>query len=183
MGYYTEWTATPIYNQAALCYSIFSSEDYIVPLRILEYQGTQKPVGSNPKQVIPRVLASGRAIGGNLLINSPTPLPRIAISGELDTPIGVLTSSATTPVSSMSFATPLLKLGTTVLTYGDLIASCIEGRIQISSDWKVIEPTWFRDPFGRVFSNVKIEKFSATFVEARPGRQTFSMTLRAFANG
>jgi hypothetical protein len=179
---YVEWS-TSTSSTAALAYSIQSPQDWVIPLRILEYQGLAKPRTVVAKQILPLRPSFDVATDGNLISWGTTSLPRITLSGEIDTPIAALTSDSSTIPTVGNFATPIPRFGTQVISYADIIGLCLEGNILTSTGKPtIVHPDWFRDPFGRQFNNVRVEKFQASFVEAVPGRHTFSMTLRVFGN-
>ena len=187
MGAYQEWaSATPTAAElknpsgaASICFPAVASstsEDLVIPLRVTSYQGVSRQRTVSQKQTIGRLtLSSNNRVGGNFIGVGKMNFATLSISGEMDSPIAQFGI----------YATPTLRYPTNnsnsyQVTYADIIAACIEGRVydaDNSNFYESIQPLWFRDPFGRVFTKVKIRAFSAAFVEMAPGRQSFSMTL------
>ena len=174
MTNYTEWgSATPVadFRQAALQYPNYETpaSPITIPLRVLSYRGLSRARETKALEILPSVdLKTNRTFNSPLISAGKLSFPKIVISGEIDTPI----VSTATPL-------PAVILGGQNVTYADVIAAYLEGRIY-SSIPVVTDPNWFRDPFGRTFSKVRVESFDAAFVEAVPGRTTFNLTLRVF---
>lgn len=148
-----------------------------IPMLITSYIPRSKKPKVNTITTLPMVdVFSGTAFGGNAVAEGPQELAKITVEGTMDTPT----------VSSGGWQVPaIMDGGGERYTYAEIILACIEGRYQasthpLSSDgyWYVkTEPLSFTDPYGRVFNSPRIFDFSASYVEAVPGRNSFSMTL------
>lgn len=156
----------------------------VIPLRLTSYSGlTSKPTTSSV-DIIPIINPNdgGFAIGGKTISYSSMELPKIHIEGYADTPC-----TATT-VSGELLNIPQAIFNSMNVTYADLITAYMEGRanlqtvntggITLDNMWTRTNPTWFRDPFGRVYNNPKVISFNASYVEQYPGRTTFQMILQ-----
>lgn len=189
MAAYQEWTsadpsATSLDNPsgaAALCYpagaTTLTSDDITIPLRLTSYSGVNRKRTISSKQSIGKLTLSTNTVSNsNFIGQSKMVLPTITISGEMDSP-----TSTSGNYSLPSTSYPTNASNTYKLTYPDIIAACLEGRVyELNGSTKtygVIQPNWFRDPFGRLFTGVEVRSFSAAFVEGVPGRHTFNMVL------
>lgn len=185
MPIYEHDTETATYDAPALAYPQISgitvpanlppdvaNANIVIPLLITTYSGPTRAPSVNQVPLLPLIdPKSNLAYGGNTLSLGVNQLAKIKMEGTIDTP-GVETTVAGEPrklnISSIT-------AGTTKLTYGDLIALCLEGRV--SATYSRYDPIWFRDPFGRYYNNPRILDYQANYVEAVPNRTTFSITL------
>ena len=188
MPAYQEWasadvTASTLKNPsgaAALCYpagaTTLTSDDLIIPMRITSYQGVSRSRTASSRQTIGRLTVStNSSSGGNLAAMGKMTLATIALQGELDSP-----TKTAEIFSTPSIVYPTNSSNSYTVSYADIIAACLEGRVYElgnPSYYGVVHPNWFRDPFGRLFNRVRVRSFSASFTEAAPGRQTFNMVL------
>ena len=174
MTIYTEWnSATPVANfrQAALQFPNFATpaSPVQIALRILTYKGVTRGRETKSLDLIPNYdSTTNRAYASAMVSTGKMGMPKIQLSGEIDSPIDPVTAMPTTTVAGYS------------ANYAEMIAAYLEGRIAGSGSPATVHPDWFRDPFGRTFSGVRIEHFDAAMVENVPGRATFNMTLRVF---
>ena len=169
---FQDFTTTPIFNQPAIAYPAIGTEQtaIVIPMRVFQYIGLKRDRKLAPMGVIPSVNPKTNvATGGTFITGGTMELPKLTISGQLDTPVAAATTRS-------QFATPTLTYFSQRVTYADIIAGCLEGRVT-NTDGSSIDPLWFRDPFGKVFTGIKVLRFDAKYVERVPGRQTFNLGL------
>lgn len=111
----------------------------------------------------------GTTWGGTAVADGPQELPKTTLAGHIDTPLD-------------ADNLPTVMAGTQHMSYAEFIIACLDGRAGSfmwgdARVWKTIQPVWFRDPYGRVYFNPRVFDFTATFLEAVPGRTNFTMTL------
>jgi hypothetical protein len=67
------------------------------------------------------------------------------------------------------------------LTYPQIMAAYFSGTIGVPNSynnrWATVDPTAYRDPYGRVYNSPRVLTFTAARTEAVPYRHTFTMTL------
>lgn len=165
---------TNVYNQPALAFkyspdiSIPGGPSPVIVPMTLTVSGVPT-AASTPTQVIvtPIVMPSGLVVGSNVLGDAPINQPRISLEGTMDTP---LTIDGTDHV-------PAILVNNTIrITWAEYVVMCMEGRV--TSTYTRWDPLWYRDPFGRQYNNPRIVDFTAQYVEAVPGRTSFTMQLK-----
>lgn len=156
----------------------------VIPIRLTTYSGPTSKQQVNSIDLMPvfNPANGGFAVGGKTVSYGASELIKIQMEGYIDTPC------TETIVSGESLNIPKPTLNSMAVTYADLIATYTEGRASISSVnvggttinnmWTRVNPTWFRDPFGKVFNNPKVINFSGSYVEAIPARTNFTMLLQ-----
>lgn len=165
-----DWQATPIYEQAALRYPAAGSYGQLeIPMRLTSFKPVSRKVELRVTEVPFRVDPNPNTIGYPSFTEAAESIPLLEFEGYMDTPLGNI---------SGSFATPLLYRGGYPITYGDFIAQSFSGELSGTSLRERVEPLWFRDPYGRYYSNPKVQDFNCSYVEAVPQRQQFSLVLR-----
>lgn len=112
------------------------------------------------------ILAADNAVGVTVASHGVNSLARIHMEGHITTP--------TTHVGPNEL--PNIRIDGTYSTWADFIIMCFEGRS--NAFYGKVEPSLFRDPFGRIYTKLKILDFTAAHVEAVPGRTTFTMELK-----
>lgn len=167
---YQDFTTTPIFRRAALRFPASGTQaQNEIPLVLDDYKPPTRTPQTNVVTSIPHIESANTVYGGTFRSTGSSALNKITMSGYIETP--TQKTGDTTP-----YATPLLKVDNKAYTYADLIAMYIEGRL--AGNRTKVNPLWFRDPFGRVFTNPTIFDFTANYVEAVPGRTTFTMVLK-----
>lgn len=161
----------------------------VIPIRLTTYSGpqTKQQLGSIDVMPIFNPNDGGYAVGGKTLSYGQSELTKIQMEGYIETPC------TETTVSGEKLNIPTPKFNSMNVTYADLIAAYTEGRANVTSVnaggvilnnmWVRTNPTWFRDPFGKVYNNPKVINFTASYVESIPGRTTFTMQLQVMAYG
>lgn len=111
--------------------------------------------------------------GSGTLSTAASQLPRIQLEGYIDTP---LTNVGGVNLPTLSYT----QISTTVrITFVQFMIMCFEGTAPASVfGWAKWDPIWFRDPYGRIYSNPKVLDLNGAYVEAIPGRNTFSISLK-----
>lgn len=167
-------TTTPVFNKASLYYSsIGGYGPYSILLRVTTYRiasETAKLQNVTALPAYPSFSAPGfntSLYGSNLLIEGVTELPKLQLQGHMDTP---MTQVGTKVQSTVTLA------GQPV-SYGDVITTAVEGRAG-NEKGAVVNPDYFLDAFGRVFSKPRITEFTATYIQGVPFRQNFTLTLQ-----
>lgn len=171
-------STTPIYSRPTLYYSGIGP--YSIRLRLTAYRiGTEVAKVANITS-LPATYGNTPAYGTNFLIEGTSELPKIQIDGHIDTPF-------TAAHEYVPLTTPITKVGVKVqssitldgqrATYGDVIATAMEGRINPAYP-TAVDPDYFLDPYGRVFSAPRIVAFTASYVPGVPYREQFQMTLQ-----
>lgn len=156
----------------------------VIPLGLNTYnpRSTKTQLSTIDLMPILNPNSSGFSIGGKTLGYGTKELPKLQLEGRIDTPC------SNSIVNGEVLNIPDCKFNGMNVTYADLITAFLEGRanlqttnlggVSINNMWTRLNPTWFRDPQGRVYNDPKIISFTASYVEAVPGRVTFSMTLQ-----
>lgn len=180
------YTQTSTYNKPVLHYSMADDgyvtvngavDDIVIPMILTQYSGIEGTGLINTVTTMPIVRADqgGFAYGGNAISEGAISLPRLTLGGTIDTPFdtaGFNDNNGGDPV----FYAPAVNMNWAQnIDYAEFIIACMEGRV--SQTYQRFDPTWFRDPFGRQFNNVRIIDFSASYVEGVPGRSSFTATL------
>lgn len=165
-----DWQATPIYDKAALRYPAVSSYGQLeIPMRLTSFKPVSRKIELKVTDVPFRIDPNPNTVNYPSFMETAAAVPLLEIEGYMDTPIG--------PVAN-NFATPLLYRRGFPMMYGDFIAQSFSGDLSGTSLKERVEPLWFRDPYGRYYSNPRVQDFSCSYVEAVPQRQQFSLTLR-----
>lgn len=168
-------TATTTYSQPEIAFPTISgltnggvavTPTVYIPLLVTNYVAPTRAASVGTVGVIPIISNKGLAYGGQAVMTGNLTLPKVKVEGHIDTPL----ISNTNPLSN-------IQLNGFRLHYADLIAMYLEGRAS-AAGWERIDPSYFRDPYGRVFNNPRILDFNASYVEAVPGRTNFSLTLK-----
>jgi hypothetical protein len=169
------FTRTPTFNAPILVFPETNVQSELtVPLLITEYRVPTAVPTIGQVGGIPEVnIYSSSSSGIVLPTMGPSQLPKCSISGFIDTPYEEVGAQAL-PTLWMSGRSG----GSTRASYGDLIAMHIEGRAWAGLDTRTNHPSLFRDPYGRLFGYPRILDFSASYMEGRPNRQNFAMTLQ-----
>lgn len=137
-----------------------------IPMVVTSYTPVSRGATVGVLGSIP-IIDEGFSYGGQTVAVGNIALPKLSVEGFMDTPT----------VASGAYQLPDILLSSIRLTYGELIAMYFEGRAA-SSGWGRVDPTWFRDPYGRVYNSPYIMDFSATYVQAVPGRTNFTLQLK-----
>lgn len=178
---YSSFLATPIYDRCSLYLpadplGIFGDSEIIMKLTKLDnvtVNSTTVEWASGP--VIDTV--SNQGIGGNAIALGVNQLPKLYFEGWIDSPYSV----PTTGEDPMTTVPGILGGDGNIYNFVQLIAAYFQGNVSVSalsgSPWARIDPTWFRDPYGRCYQNPRILTFTASRTEAVPYRHTFTMTL------
>lgn len=196
----TSFTATPIYNKPALRYPQSGSIGEIeIPIHITKL--TSQSEGSKVTEVAGGAmldLASNLASGGMAVSYGANELPKIVLEGFIDTPFSTsIFNGQLYPAGSVFPGVPTYPsqplFGTSVanaysvdgnpLTYGEVVAAYFEGRTSLANTyfdvpWQGISPRWFRDSYGRVYTNPRVIALTLQRIEAVPNRVQFTMTLQ-----
>lgn len=165
------YTATSTYDQPVLVYPTVSGltisgilpANITIPLELTTYSVPSRKLSTVLLAGMPHTLEN-YSIGGNAVAVGGTELAKITIDGHIDTPTQI----------SGTLALPYIQLDGIRYTYADIIAGFIDGRL---TNWTPQRPSYFRDPYGRRYDNPQVLDFSASYVEAVPGRTNFSMVL------
>lgn len=176
---YSDFTSTPVYNQPALRYptvGVYSFFD--IPMVLTSYT----PTGRSP--AVTAIEDLSRRGGGNVpwtgvrVGQGARTLGKLSLAGFIDTPMdtnnlpNIIRKGDSAPSGG----------GTNIFNvhYAELIAAAMEGRmVQYAQQNPVrIDPTYFRDPFGRVYTGITVLNFTANFMEQRPCRTNFTMNLQ-----
>lgn len=163
-----------------------ANTNWVIPLHINAHSSPSRKPKTGDLAMMPLLnVSNGTTWGGHAAGVGPQELPKVSIEGFIETP----TTSFTNKSGIADGRLPALIVSATTqrLTYAELISACLEGRagastLHLGDDWSGViwsrvDPLWYRDPFGRVYTYPKILDFSASFVEAAPGRTTFTMQL------
>lgn len=169
------FTQTTTYNAPALAYTKVTGITYpggstadpqVIPLHLDQYSGLNAKSNLVQLSVMP-IVSENFTYGGVVIAEGANELARVTLGGFIDTPT----------VSSSGFQLCDLKYSAdnSRMTWADFIVTCLEGRV--SQTWQRFDPLWFRDPYGRQFTRVRMLDFTASYVEGVPGRTTFTTTL------
>lgn len=138
-----------------------------IPMTVTSYVPPKRNAKTELITSIPLLhTGSNLSYGGTTVAEGNVETAKISVEGFIDTPT----------IDSGNYRLPYITLGGNNLHYADLIIGFIEGRWSVPT-WQKINPTSFRDPYGRVYNNPRIWDFNATFVEGVPGRTNISLTL------
>lgn len=141
-----------------------------IPLVLDQYSGVTARSNVNVVTTMP-VIQENFTYGGTVVGEGTSEFPRVTIGGYIETPSAV--------DGDGNLVSLLLQKGEDNfyggISYADFIIMCLEGRV--SSTWQRFDPVWFRDPYGRQFTRVRVMDFNATYVEGVAGRTNFSATL------
>lgn len=167
-------TSTPIFNRPVLHYTgvgVYPAVD--IPVVLTTYKVASSVAKTLNIIGIPWISqTANNAIGGNTLGWAAPELPKLQLEGFYETPSDNVNGNIL----------PALMRGpvTTRLSFGDFITMNLEGRGNILNELQApaIHPEWFRDPYGRVYTDPRVFDFQATYVPGRPQRQNFTMTLQ-----
>lgn len=143
-----------------------SSTDAVFQMTVTDYTPPGGKTGINTVVTIP-IVNGDTMYGGVALMDSAQELRKATVSGFFDTP--------TTASSTWQLPNVVVTSTGAHITYADYIILCNEGRATVP--WKRIDPLWFRDPHGRVYTNPRVLDFSASYTEGVPGRVNFQLTL------
>lgn len=149
----------------------------VVQMTITNHTMPSRKAKVNTLSTIPLInVQNNTTWGGHAVSVGGKEFPKVQIEGHIDTP----TDSDHLPLVTVQATGQRM-------TYGELILAYTEGRVEavpldLGPDWQGMiwrrtDPIWYRDAYGRVFSNPKIIDFTANYVEAVPGRTTFSLQL------
>lgn len=177
---------TGVYNQPQLVYPAppsvtingSSVSTITIPLLLTTFSGSSRKPTVAQQSFIPIIVNGGLAYGGNALSLGPSELPKIQLEGTIDTPMVDESAGGAVPRTDKFFIPNVLVFGYFRYTYGQLIAMFLEGRGAYSTTWGRVDPTSFRDPYGRVYANPRVLDFTASYVEGVPGRNSFTMQLK-----
>lgn len=137
-----------------------------IPLVLTAYTSVTRVPTTGLIGTIP-IIDDNFAYGGQTVSVGNIQLPKVSMEGHIDTPV----------TDSGGWQLPNIVLSGRNLTYADLIAMYLEGRAS-AVGWRRIDPLWFRDPYGRTYNSPFIMDFTATYVEAVPGRNNFTLQLK-----
>lgn len=170
---------SPTYNSPQLVYpAIGANPALTIPLHITDYKVSTRNAKMNPITGLPLLHPlSNNAVRGVQIGAGTMELPKIVLAGHIDTPsetIGVYRL----PSFKWRGQVQVLRI-----TYGDFIAMCMEGRANQfdTAIFSIIDPTHFRDPFGRMYYLPRVTSFTGSYLEGVPCRQNFQMTLNLTA--
>lgn len=150
-----------------------NTSELVIPMVLTTYAAPIRTPKINTIGVVPmQTTYSGAntSWGGTILAEGPSQLPRIQLEGHIDTP----------RETDGDYEISALKIEDIRYSFPDYIATLWEGRGAFFASlgyWQKIEPLWFRDPYGRKFTNLKIIDFNASYIEGVPQRNSFSMQL------
>lgn len=177
-------TESTTYNQPVLRYPTVTGVTvpgglFEVPLLVTSYMPPDYKLITNNIAVMPAIYSDGTAISTSAVSRGASSLPRVTLEGTIDSPMTTSNATDTTGTSAdtLNFMVPTILIGSYKATWTEFIVACMEGRAATTGYGRV-DPLWFRDSFGRVYNNPRILDFSASYVEAVPGRTTFSMVLK-----
>lgn len=137
----------------------------VIPLRLKSYTPPSVKMAVDTYGSVPEAQLPNKAAYEGIV-----ELPKATMEGEIETPCVAL---------GQNFV-PDVIVDDIRYTWGGLIALLFEQEKLDGSGFYTdrVDPLWFRDPFGRIYTNPQIIAFEAAFVEQVPGRNTFSMTLK-----
>lgn len=169
---------TSIYNKPVLAYPTFAGlsigTSFEIPLVITTYSPPNSKNTMNNIAVLPIQGSGGFAYGGSAVGQGGSTNPSLVVDGFCDTPTAPSTGS-----SGESVMISTVTVNGIPHLYSEIIAMCLEGRALGTADgWDGLNPLYFRDPYGRQFNNPRIIDFSASYVEAIPGRSNVSITMK-----
>lgn len=154
------------------------SSSIVIPLRVKAYNTPAAKMPTNV-QGAGTILDPGsdQAFGGTFASHGTRELTKLSIDGEIDTPMTLLNDWR---VPALYIENPADEEDeSNRITYGELIAYYLSGQLNVAdNNWGVQNPSWFRDPFGRVYNNPRVLDYTANYVEAVPGRTTFNMVMK-----
>lgn len=175
VGAYRPFTNTGIYNQCVLAlpeagdYAAREFEMHLTRYDNAAVNSTTVEVASGPMVD----MNSSLGFGGNAIAYGVNQLPKLYFEGWFDTPYTV-----------KSKADPMINLGINVggqmVNVAQYIAAYFQGTaavVQAHDTWSIVDPLWWRDPYGRQYTNPRVLTFTAERVEAVPYRHNFTMTL------
>lgn len=163
-------TQTSFYNDPILQFpgsssivlqGVAQTGTFTVPLTLVAYSPAMPTFTHGQATMIP--IDGG--IGAGVALTPSIGLTQVRMEGFIDTPMA---ESADLYLSSLT-------LDGFRQTYADIVAAYWEGRM---AGWQRIQPTLFRDPYGRQFDNPVIMDFQASYIEAAPQRTNFTLVLK-----
>lgn len=146
-----------------------NTTELVIRMLLTAYRAPSRNPTVNTITSIPLIDESSNvAYGGITLSQGVQGFAKVVVEGHIDTP--------STEISK--FSQPDLIIDGFKMTYGEFIVSAIEGRVAaLNGVWRRTGPTWFRDPYGRVFNNPTVIDFTGNYVEGVPGRINFNATF------
>lgn len=165
----------PIAGVTAPSNRVPDNEDSNIVIRLVltSFTAPNRRAKTGIVTTLPIGAGSAWPAGGNVVSFGAQEFNKITIEGTIDTPC---TASGSYNIPSLIISDGSLASNH---TYGEFIAKCIDGSINTYYTWPIkVDPLWFRDPYGRKWTSLKILDYSATYVESVPGRTQISMTLK-----
>lgn len=159
---------TGVYNKPALGFQPIGGvqvPSWECPMILTTFSPPSRKPKVNVITTVPIIRPSGFAAGGQAVTVAPNEFLKVSMEGFIDTPT----------VDYGEYRLPNILVDGVRVTWLDFIVMGVEGRLNY---WDRYDPTYFRDPYGRVYNNPRIMDIAGTYVEQVPGRTNFSMTLK-----
>lgn len=127
----------------------------------------------NTQNVIPIYdMRYGIAYGGSFVSPQGTEFPKIRLEGSIDTDLTSATEAA--PYAGEQVAIPIVAVNSIPMHWIEVLKMFFEGRYLGNQRY---DPSWYRDPFGRVYNFPRIHDLTAAYIAGVPERANFTMVL------
>lgn len=171
---YSYYSFTKFVNAAIIRYAVEGSYPQLdIPIVITAMSIPSATFNLSSRSgigIVNTTSTQNNAIGVFTPSEEPPALPRLLVTGFIDTP-------CTGPDGSGMYISSLTRDGNAV-TYGEIMVANMEGRGTSDGSVRAVHPSLFRDNYGRVFDFPRAIDLKIEFVQGRPFRQNATITFQ-----